>query len=90
LEIAPEGGQGQAYGPGTTRVALAFGVTRLISTFLFGVKPTDPLTYAAVALGLAAIAFAGLLRSGAPRAAGRSDGRCALRIELIFREVCQL
>lgn len=57
MEIAPEGGQGQAYGPGTTRVALAFGVTRLISTFLFGVKPTDPLTYAAVALGLAAIAL---------------------------------
>jgi putative ABC transport system permease protein len=38
-------------------VALALGVTRLISSFLFRVKPTDPLTYAAVALGLAGIAM---------------------------------
>ncbi len=38
-------------------VALALGVTRLISSFLFGVKPTDPLTYAAVAAGLAGIAM---------------------------------
>jgi putative ABC transport system permease protein len=38
-------------------VAMAFGVTRLISTFLFRVKPTDPLTYAVVALSLAAIAL---------------------------------
>ncbi len=37
--------------------ALAFGLTRLISTVLFGVKPSDPLTYAAVALGLALIAL---------------------------------
>ncbi len=37
--------------------ALAFGLTRLISTVLFGVKPSDPLTYAAVALGLAVIAL---------------------------------
>jgi putative ABC transport system permease protein len=34
-------------------VALALGLTRLISSFLFGVKPTDPITYGAVALGLA-------------------------------------
>jgi ABC-type lipoprotein release transport system permease subunit len=79
LEIAPEGGQGQAYGPGTTRVALAFGVTRLISTFLFGVKPTDPLTYAAVALGLAAIA---LLACYVPaRRAPRVDPMVAVRCE---------
>ncbi len=37
-------------------VALALGVTRLISAILFGVKPSDPLTYVAVALGLAAVA----------------------------------
>jgi len=79
LEIAPEGGQGQAYGPGTTRVALAFGVTRLISTFLFGVKPTDPLTYAAVAPGLAAIA---LLACYVPaRRATRVDPMVAVRCE---------
>ena len=79
MEIAPEGGQGQAYGPGTTRVALAFGVTRLISTFLFGVKPTDPLTYAAVALGLATIA---LLACYVPaRRATRVDPMVAVRCE---------
>jgi hypothetical protein len=77
LEIGLEGGQGQAYGPGTTRVALAFGVTRLISTFLFGVKPTDPLTYAAVALGLAAIAFVGWLATFR-RAARRGSIRWSL------------
>jgi putative ABC transport system permease protein len=37
--------------------ALALVVARLISTFLFGVKPSDPLTYILVALGLAAIAL---------------------------------
>jgi putative ABC transport system permease protein len=37
-------------------VAIALGVTRLISAVLFGVKPSDPLTYVAVALGLAAVA----------------------------------
>src|SRR6266852_5540040 len=60
-------------------VALAFGVTRLISTFLFGVKPTDPLTYAAVALSLAAIA---LLACYIPaRRATRVDPMIALRYE---------
>jgi putative ABC transport system permease protein len=37
--------------------ALALVVARLISTFLFGVKPSDPLTYVLVAFGLAAIAL---------------------------------
>jgi putative ABC transport system permease protein len=37
-------------------VAIAMGLMRLISTFLFGVKPTDPLTYVAVAVFLAMIA----------------------------------
>jgi putative ABC transport system permease protein len=60
-------------------VALAFGVTRLISTFLFGVKPTDPLTYAAVALSLAAIA---LLACYIPaRRAIKVDPLIALRYE---------
>jgi ABC-type lipoprotein release transport system permease subunit len=41
---------------------LALGLTRLIATFLYGVKPTDPLTYAVVATGLVAVALlAGLL-----------------------------
>jgi len=37
-------------------VALGMGVMRLISTFLYGVKPTDPTTYVAVAVFLAGIA----------------------------------
>jgi putative ABC transport system permease protein len=37
-------------------IGLAVGVTRLISSFLFGVSATDPLTYLAVALALSLIA----------------------------------
>ena len=37
-------------------VALGMGAMRLISTFLFGVKPTDRLTYLVVAIFLAGIA----------------------------------
>jgi putative ABC transport system permease protein len=60
-------------------VALALGVTRLISTFLFGVKPSDPLTYVAVALGLGAIA---LLACYIPaRRAIKVDPLVALRYE---------
>jgi putative ABC transport system permease protein len=60
-------------------IALAIGVTRLISTFLFGVKPTDPLTYVAVAIGLAAIA---LLACYIPaRRAMKVDPLVALRYE---------
>ena len=60
-------------------VALAIAVTRLISTFLFGVKPTDPLTYVAVAIGLAAIA---LLACYIPaRRAMKVDPLIALRYE---------
>lgn len=39
-------------------VAGALALTRLLSSMLFGVKPADPLTYTAVALLLAAVAFA--------------------------------
>jgi putative ABC transport system permease protein len=60
-------------------IGLAFGVARLISSFLFGVKPTDPLTYAAVAAGLAAVA---LLACYIPaRRAMRVDPLVALRYE---------
>jgi predicted permease len=38
-------------------VLAALGLTHLMSSMLFGVKPTDPLTFAAVALALCAIAL---------------------------------
>jgi putative ABC transport system permease protein len=60
-------------------VGLAVGAARLISTFLFGVKPTDPLTYAAVALALAGVA---LLACYIPaRRAIKVDPIVALRYE---------
>ena len=37
--------------------AVAFGLARLISTFLFGVRPWDPMVFVAVPLLLTAIAF---------------------------------
>ncbi len=39
-------------------IAGALALTRLLSSMLFGVSPADPLTYSAVALLLAAVAFA--------------------------------
>jgi predicted permease len=60
-------------------LALAFGATRFIRGLLFDVEPTDRLTYAAVAIGLVAIA---LLASYLPaRRASRIDPMRALRYE---------
>jgi putative ABC transport system permease protein len=58
-------------------VVLAVGVTRFMRPFLFGVSPVDPLTFASIALGLAAIA---VLASYVParRAAG-ADPALVLR-----------
>jgi hypothetical protein len=59
---------------------LALGLTRLIATFLYGVKPTDPLTYAVVATGLVAVACS---RVYSPRGhPSRSAGGVAARIGL--------
>ncbi|HEU4390430.1 MAG TPA: FtsX-like permease family protein, partial [Blastocatellia bacterium] len=38
-------------------IAAGFGLTRLMSAFLFGVSPSDPLTFAAVAVSLLAVAL---------------------------------
>lgn len=58
-------------------LALAFGLTRFIATFLYGVEPTDLLTYSIAAIGLIGVA---MLASYLPaRRALRVDPIIALR-----------
>jgi putative ABC transport system permease protein len=60
-------------------IALALGVARLIAAFLYGVSPSDPITYASVAAVLIAVA---LLASFIPaRRASKVDPMTALRYE---------
>ena len=60
-------------------IAAAFGLTRLMAALLYDVKPTDPLTFAAVVIALSATS---LLASWVPALkAARVDPLHALRYE---------
>ena len=74
-------GQGMAMAAMGIGIGLggAYGLSRLLTSLLFGVKPNDPLTFAAVALTLAAIS---LVACWIPaRRATRVDPLLALRHE---------
>jgi putative ABC transport system permease protein len=60
-------------------ILLALGLTRLMSTILYGVKPSDPVTYAAVAFGLACVAMLACFIPA--RRASKVDPMVALRYE---------
>ncbi len=61
-------------------IAASFALTRLMSSLLFGVKASDPLTFVAVPLLLGLRCVVGVCDSRASRDEGRSDGCAAVRI----------
>ena len=63
-------------------VACALVVSHLMAGLLYGVRPTDPATFAGVAALLVGVALCACLHSGASRHPHRSDGRIATRISV--------
>jgi putative ABC transport system permease protein len=67
-------------------IGLTFGLagslaaTRLIATLLFGVKPTDPLTFTAVSAILASVTLVACYIPSTARHARRSHSRIEIRI----------
>ncbi len=61
-------------------IAASFVITRLLSSLLFGVSATDPITFAGVAVLLSLVALLASYYSRAPRHASRSQSRLALRM----------
>jgi predicted permease len=78
LMVLREGGVLALFGV-AIGMAAALGLTRLLTGMLYGVKPSDPLTYGAVALLLVAVSLAACWIPG--RRAVRVDPMAALRYE---------
>jgi putative ABC transport system permease protein len=79
LKLVVKGGIALALSGVAIGVAIAFGLTRLMEALLFGVKPTDALTFALGALAL--VAVAGLACYVPARRATKVDPLVAMRDE---------